>query len=115
MINLNKINISYEDPYKVKNEWKRYNAIKEGVFFTRNLVSEPANNLTPLLLAKEALSLKKLGLKIELLDEKKLKGLKMGALLGVAQGSANKPYVVTLEWRGNKSKKSNNKSRLNNN
>ena len=28
----------------------------------------------------------------------------MGALLGVAQGSANKPYVVTLEWRGNKSK-----------
>ena len=25
----------------------------------------------------------------------------MGALLGVAQGSANKPYVVTLEWMGN--------------
>ena len=29
----------------------------------------------------------------------------MGALLGVAQGSANKPYVVTLEWKGNKSSK----------
>ena len=55
------------------------------------------------MLSKEALKLRKTGLKVEQLDEKKLK-LKMGALLGVAQGSANKPYVVTLEWRGNKSK-----------
>ncbi len=96
----------YSANYKnIKNEWKRFNAIKEGVFLTRDLVSEPSNNLTPLLLSKEALKLRKTGLKVEQLDEKKLKQLKMGALLGVAQGSANKPYVVTLEWRGNKSKK----------
>ena len=36
--------------------------------------------------------------------KKKLKKLKMGALLGVAQGSVNKPFVVTLEWRKSKSK-----------
>ena len=80
-------------------------ALLDGVFLTRDLVSEPSNNLTPLLLSKEAIKLRKTGLKVEQLDEKKLKQLKMGALLGVAQGSANKPYVVTLEWRGNKSKK----------
>ena len=85
----------------VKKLWNRYNALKEGVFLTRNLVSEPSNNLTPVLLAKEAQKLNRLGLKINILDEKKLKKLKMGALLGVAQGSANKPFVVTLEWRGN--------------
>ena len=56
-------------------------------FLTRNLVSEPSNNLTPVLLAKEAQKLNRLGLKINILDEKKLKKLKMGALLGVAQGS----------------------------
>ena len=96
----------YSANYKnIKDEWKRFNAVKEGVFLTRDLVSEPSNNLTPLLLAKEALKLRKTGLKVEQLDEKKLKQLKMGALLGVAQGSANKPYVVTLEWRGDKSKK----------
>ncbi len=102
---LETINLCIRNHQDVKNEWKRFNAIKEGVFLTRDLVSEPSNNLTPLLLSKEALKLRKIGLKVEQLDEKKLKQLKMGALLGVAQGSANKPYVVTLEWRGNKSKK----------
>ena len=102
---LETINLFSANYKNIKNEWKRFNAIKEGVFLTRDLVSEPSNNLTPLLLSKEALKLRKTGLKVEQLDEKKLKQLKMGALLGVAQGSANKPYVVTLEWRGNKSKK----------
>ena len=102
---LETINMFSSNHKNIKNEWKRFNSIKEGVFLTRDLVSEPSNNLTPLLLAKEALKLRKTGLKVEQLDEKKLKQLKMGALLGVAQGSANKPYVVTLEWRGNKSKK----------
>ena len=102
---IEKINLYCENHNKISKEWKRFNAIKEGVFLTRDLVSEPANNLTPLLLSKEAIKLRKVGLKVEQLDEKKLKELKMGALLGVAQGSANKPYVVTLEWRGNKTKK----------
>ena len=82
--------------------WTRLGAIKEGVFLTRDLVSEPANNLTPILLAKAASNLKSYGIKVTVLDEKKLKELKMGALLGVAQGSSNKPFVVTLEWKGNK-------------
>ena len=102
---LETINLFSPNYKNIKNEWKRFKAIQEGVFLTRDLVSEPSNNLTPLLLSKEALKLRKTGLKVEQLDEKKLKQLKMGALLGVAQGSANKPYVVTLEWRGNKSKK----------
>ncbi len=104
---IEKVNIFSKNLSKTKIFWKRYNSLAEGVFLTRNLVSEPSNNMTPQLLAKEALKLKNFGLKIDVLDDKKLKHLKMGALLGVAQGSANKPYVVTLEWRGNKSKKEN--------
>ncbi|MAJ23970.1 MAG: leucyl aminopeptidase [Rickettsiales bacterium] len=102
---IQKINLFYSNKTDLQKEWKRFSSIKEGVFLTRDLVSEPANNLTPFLLAKEAMKLKNIGLKVEQLDEKKLKDLKMGALLGVAQGSENKPYVVTLEWKGNKSKK----------
>ena len=97
---LNSITVISKDVRNIKKTWGRFNALKEGVFLTRNLVSEPANNLTPSLLAKEAGKLKSLGLKVNILDEK-LKTLKMGALLGVAQGSVNKPYVVTLEWYGN--------------
>ena len=98
---LNAVTLISKNSNAIKKLWVRFNALKEGVFLTRNLVSEPSNNLTPSLLAKEASKLKKTGLKVNILDEKKLKKLKMGALLGVAQGSANKPFVVTLEWNGN--------------
>ncbi len=100
---LTKFNIISKNHILSKKHWNRLEAIKEGVFLTRDLVSEPANNLTPELLAKAAAKLKSYGLKVNLLDEKKLKELKMGALLGVAQGSSNKPFVVALEWKGNKS------------
>ena len=93
---LEKVNIFSKNIAKTKLFWKRYVAIKEGVFLTRDLVSEPANFLTPKMLAKEAKNLRSIGLKVEELDEKKIKKLKMGALVGVAQGSANKPYVVSL-------------------
>ncbi len=100
---LKKINMISDDLASVRKVWSRLKAVQQGVFLTRDLVSEPSNNLTPLLLAKEALKLKKIGLKVNVLDEKELKKLRMGALLGVAQGSSNKPFVVTLEWKGNKS------------
>ena len=51
-------------------------------------------------------SLTKLGVKIQVLDEKRMKKLGMGALLGVAQGSANAPRMVAMQWNGEtKSKK----------
>ena len=99
---INKINFISENSISIKKHWNRLKAVQEGVFFTRDLVSEPSNNLTPQLLAMEAVKLRKIGLKVNVLEEKQLKKLKMGALLGVAQGSANKPFVVTLEWKGNK-------------
>ena len=96
------INLVSKNSLMAKKKWTRFLALKEGVFLTRDLVSEPANNLTPALLAKEASKLKNYGIKVNILDEKKIRGLKMGALLGVAQGSSNKPFVVTLEWKGDK-------------
>ena len=72
----------------------------DGVFMTRDLVSEPANVIYPVTLAQQARSLSKLGVKISVLDEKQMAKLNMGALLGVAQGSANKPRLVVMqvEW-----------------
>ena len=74
--------------------------VADGVFFTRDLVSEPANILTPVQLAAAARSLRPLGVEVDVLAPARLKSLGMGALLGVAQGSANEPRVVTLRWRG---------------
>ena len=78
----------------------RFKALEEGTFFARDLVSEPGNILHPDEYAKRLSALKKLGLKINIYDEKKLKKLGMNALLGVGQGSIRGSYLVTMEWNG---------------
>jgi leucyl aminopeptidase len=83
-----------------KNLQINLNALLEGTYFSRDLVSEPGNILTPDEYAKRLLKLKKHGLKITVYDEKKLKKLGMNALLGVGQGSVCGSYLVTIEWNG---------------
>ena len=78
----------------------KFNAIEEGAFYTRDLVSEPGNILHPDEYARRLSSLKNIGLKINILDEKKLKKLGMNTLLGVGQGSIRGSYLVTMEWNG---------------
>jgi len=78
----------------------RFKALEEGIFFARDLVSEPGNILHPDEYAKRINRLKKDGLKINIYDETKLKKLGMNALLGVGQGSIRGSYLVTMEWNG---------------
>ncbi len=78
----------------------KFEAVEEGTFFARDLVSEPGNILHPDEYAKRLKSLKKIGLKITIFDEKKLKKLGMNTLLGVGQGSVRGSYLVTMEWKG---------------
>lgn len=77
-----------------------HDKVADGVAFTRDLVSEPANILYPETLAKEARKLGKLGIKVEVMNGAQLKKLGMGALLGVAQGSVRDPKVVVMQWNG---------------
>ncbi len=85
---------------KIEKNHKYYEAIKEGVFLTRDLVSEPPNVLNPKSYVQEIQKLSKLGLKIKSYNEKELKRLGLNALLGVGLGSANETYLVTIEWNG---------------
>ena len=78
----------------------KFNAIENGTFYTRDLVSEPGNILHPDEYAKRINSLKKHGLKIKIYDEKRLRKLGMNTLLGVGQGSIRGSYLVTMEWNG---------------
>ena len=82
----------------------KLNAILHGVNFTKDLVSEPGNILHPDEYAKRLTKLKKYGLKVTVYDKKKLKKLGCNALLGVGQGSIRGSYLVTIEWKGNKTK-----------
>ncbi len=73
--------------------------IAESQNFTRELVNEPANKLTPRKLAERAQAMaREAGLEIDVLDEKRIADLKMGALLSVAQGSIEPPRVIVVTY-----------------
>jgi leucyl aminopeptidase len=73
--------------------------IAEAQNFARDLVNEPSNKLTPRILAEKAEAMaREAGLSIDILDERKITGLKMGALLSVAQGSIEPPRVIVVTY-----------------
>jgi leucyl aminopeptidase len=74
--------------------------IGESANFARDLINEPSNRLTPRMLAARAEAMAKdVGLGIEILDERKIAELKMGALIGVAQGSHEPPRVIVVRYK----------------
>ena len=87
-------------PVKAREAWVPLKATVEGVFLSRDLVSEPPNVLTPAEMAERCLPLEKLGLKVEVLGPKEMAKLGFGALLGVAQGSVQEPRMVVMQWHG---------------
>ena len=74
--------------------------VADGVVFTRNLVSEPANIIYPETLAQAGQTLESLGVQVEVLGEAQMKDLGMGALLGVGQGSARESQLLIMQWNG---------------
>lgn len=74
--------------------------VADGVFTARDLVTEPGNVIYPKTLAAEAKKLTKLGVKVEVLGEARMKTLGMGALLGVGHGSAHESQLIVMQWNG---------------
>ncbi len=87
-------------PDAVAAEAGAHAAIAEGVFFTRDLVNEPANVLTTDDFAARLAAMQELGLDVEILEEPELRELGMRTLLAVGQGSESPSKVVVMQWRG---------------
>ena len=99
-----KVTVHCSSASSANKSWDAQQGVGAGVMFARDLVNEPANVLTPKEFAKRASDLRKLGCKVEILDEKAMKSLKMDALLGVARGSRNAPRMAIIQWNGGKAK-----------
>jgi leucyl aminopeptidase len=95
-----RLTIATSDPGGAERAYERRDQEANAVFFTRDLVSEPANVIYPETLAEQAETLSELGVAVEVFDEEKMRELGMNALLGVAQGSARPARLVAMEWRG---------------
>ena len=74
--------------------------IGESQNFTRDLVNEPGNHMTPTMIAERARKMaEEVGLKCEVLDGAKIRELKMGAFWGVSQGSDEPPALIVLRYQ----------------
>jgi leucyl aminopeptidase len=89
---------------EVERAVKHASAIASGMAFTRDLGNLPPNLCHPSFLAEQAKDLGKAhkGLKVEVLDEKKIKDLGMGAFYAVGQGSDQPPRLIVLNYQGGK-------------
>ncbi|RVT99424.1 leucyl aminopeptidase [Rhodovarius crocodyli] len=97
---LAKLSVAVANATAAKNAFAPFRAVAEGVFLTRDLVSEPPNVLNPVEMAERCKVLEKLGVTVQILGPKEMKKLGMGALLGVAQGSAVEARLVAMRWKG---------------
>lgn len=97
---LGTISVQLADATKARAAFVPLKAVAEGVFLTRDLVTEPPNVLTPAVMAERCKELTKLGVKVEVLGPKEMGKLGFGALLGVAQGSVQEPRMVVMQWNG---------------
>jgi leucyl aminopeptidase len=81
--------------------WQRRSALLDGLFLTRELVTEPANIIYPeTFVDRVRAELEGTGVEIDVLDEKRMAELAMGALLGVGQGSVRPPRLLAMRWNG---------------
>jgi leucyl aminopeptidase len=76
-------------------------AVGEATNAARGLANEPANRMTPTLVADAARTLaKESGIKCEVLDRERCRALGMGSYLSVAQGSHEPPQLIVLRHKG---------------
>jgi leucyl aminopeptidase len=99
------VTIALADPAGAKREAKRADSLADGIMLARNLVNEPPNVLYPASFAQRAKELQKLGVEVQVLDEKALHKLGFRMLLGVGQGSDHESKVVIMRWNGAKNAK----------
>jgi leucyl aminopeptidase len=97
---LKKIVVHSADPKAASRAFAAARAVANGVMLARDLVNEPANILGPTEFAERAKELTKVGVQVEVLNERTLKKLGMNALLAVGQGSEKPTHVAVMQWKG---------------
>jgi leucyl aminopeptidase len=96
------LTIVIANPAAAKRAWAGSEGLAEGVVWARDLTNEPANVLYPEEFARRTGALRKLGVLVDVLDERAMKRLGMNSLLGVGQGSVHDSRVVIMRWNGGK-------------
>jgi leucyl aminopeptidase len=92
--------VTAREPDAAMQAFRAFKERADNVHLARDLLAEPPNILTPAVFAERIRAMAPPGLDIEVLDRDALTRIGMGALLAVARGSAQPPYVVIMRWNG---------------
>lgn len=99
---LSTLTVISEDAKAAKATFAPIDAATDGTYLARDLVNLPPNVLYPESFAERIKELSALGLEVEVLGEKQMAKLGMGALLGVGQGSVKESQLAIMKWNGGK-------------
>lgn len=100
-VKLERIVFMTSDLDESRTKFKQLKNLADGIFLTREVVSEPANVIYPESLGHITEDeLKHLGVEVQIFRPAEIENLKMGALLGVGQGSEKTPRLIVLKWNG---------------
>jgi leucyl aminopeptidase len=92
--------IAAADGAEIEKSFERGIILGDSQNFARELINEPANLLTPMVLADKARAMSSAsGLECEILDQDRMMQLGMGSLLGVSQGSAEPPALIVIRYK----------------
>ena len=97
------VSVMSKGPSALKKKFMSFEALLAGIYFTRDLINEPANILNTVEFSTRLEELSLLGLDVKILDEGELQKLGMNALLAVGQGSSSPSKVVVIEWKNENS------------
>jgi leucyl aminopeptidase len=92
-----------KDFFLIESAIKKAQIITQAVYFARDLVSAPSNEMTPSIMAQKAREIaRRKNVSCKVLDKEKMKEMGMNALLAVASGSNEEPKFIILEYAGGK-------------
>lgn len=95
-----RLDLVVDDPERAGRRFREALGTLEAVCFTRALVAEPSNLLTPKVFAARLKALEAAGLTVEILSGRAIAAKGLGLLQAVGRGSANPPQLVVLRWAG---------------
>ncbi|HEY4253549.1 MAG TPA: leucyl aminopeptidase [Roseomonas sp.] len=95
-----RLDLLVDDLIAMAPAWQEAEAAVRGTLQARDLVSEPANHLTPAIFAQRLRTLEEHGVQVRVIGPKRLRKGGFGALAAVGQAAASGPRLVTLRWQG---------------
>ena len=92
-----------KDFSSIESAIKKTQIITQAVYFARDIISAPSNEMTPSIMAQKAQEIAhRKNVSCKVLDKNRMKEMGMNALLGVASGSNEEPKFIILEYAGGK-------------